>query len=306
MKKLLTFFTVSLLLLASCSPSADDLTGGQTQRQGQTSPTRKTGTVTLRLTRSSSDATAPEVDIKDVSIYVYQVERKKDSLVYAKTLQLGDGNLKVELPLGENLQTFVVANASSVTETDSLSTVTVNLDANCSNEVYISDIVSFKSDYTTQNVALTLHRLVGEVVFLPKEDVATLSSFGKFDKVDVTFTNLATAYKVQSKEVVTTDVTLSTDLSKSFQVRAYSFPTTTTGTTTGITYKMYQGTTLVNQTAALVDAGIAFASSVRYTVNIPLTDEEYLLTPWNSSAKASVRSKAKASAKPVDVTVTEF
>ncbi len=304
MKKLLTLFAVSLLLLASCSPAADELAGGQSQ--GQTQGASQKRTVTLSLTRSSDDATAPQADISEVSIYVYQVERKVDSLVYAKTLQLGDGNLTVELPLGENLQTFVVANAASVTDTDSLATVTVNLDADCSNEVYISDIVSFKSDYTTQNVAVTLHRLVGQVVFQPVEDLATLSSFGKFDRVDVTFTNMATAYKVQSGEVVTSDVTLSTDLSKDFKTQAYSFATTSAGTSTGLTYKMYQAGAFVNQTAALVDAGIIFEPSKRYTVNIPLTDEEYLESAWSTSAKASVRGKASVSAKPVNVTVTQF
>lgn len=304
MKKLLTLFAVSLLLLSSCSPSTDDLT--ESQSQGQTQGASQMRTVTLSLTRSSDDATAPQADISEVSIYVYQVERKVDSLVYAKTLQLGDGNLNVELPLGENLQTFVVANATSVSDADSLATVTVNLDADCSNEVYISDIVSFKSDYTTQNVAVTLHRLVGQVVLQPLEDEATLSSFGKFDRVDVTFTNMATGYKVQSGEVITRDVTLSTDLSKGFKAQAYSFSTATAGTSTGLTYKMYQGGTFVNQTVALVDAGIVFEPSMRYTVNIPLTNEEYLESAWSTSAKASAHSKASAVSKPVSVTVTQF
>lgn len=299
MKKLMTFVFMSLLVLTSCSQAIEELAG---QTSGQSQAARQTSTVTLNLTRSSEDG-AGQADIKEVGIYVYQVERKKDSLVYAKTLQLGDGNLSVELPLGENLQTFVVANASSVTETDSLATVQINLNPACTDEVYISDIVSFKSDYTTSDVNVTLHRLVGQVVLKPTEDETTLASFGKFDKVDVTFTNLATSYKVQSKEVVVSDVTLSTDKSKGYQASAYSFPSAPAGTSTGVTYKMYQGTNLVNQTAALIDAGVVVESSKRYIINVPLTDEEYLQSAWEASAKGHTRAAKKS---PVRVTVTDF
>lgn len=299
MKKLMTFVFMSLLVLTSCSEAIDELAG---QNSGPSQTAQQTRTVTLNLTRSSDDV-AEQADIKEVSIYVYQVERKKDSLVYAKTLAVGDGNLNVELPLGENLQTFVVANASSVTETDSLATVQINLNPACTDEVYISDIVSFKSDYTTSDVNVTLHRLVGQVVLKPTEDEATLAAFNKFDKVDVTFTNLATSYKVQSKAVMVSDVTISTDKSKGFQASAYSFPSAPAGTSTGVTYKMYKGSNLVNQTAALVDAGIVFDSSKRYIINVPLTDEEYLQSAWDASAKARTRAAKKAQ---VSVTVTDF
>lgn len=131
-----------------------------------------------------------------------------------------------------------------------------------------------------------------------------MASFGKFDKVDVTFTNLATSYLVQSKEVEVSDVTLSTDLSKGYQARAYSFPSAPAGTSTGVTYKMFRGAAVVNQTAALVDAGIIFESSKRYMVKVPLTDEEYLESAWDASAKAHTRAAAKKT--PVSVIVTDF
>ena len=299
MKKLTSFLVMSLLFLASCSQAIDELAGSS---QGQQSAQQPTRTVTLNLSRSSEDVNP--VDIKEISIYVYQIERKKDSLVYAKTMQVGDGNLNVELPLGENLQTFVVANAPSVTDTDSLATVKINLGQNCAEEVYISDIVSFKSDYTTSNVDITLHRLVGQAVFSPKESLEDIAAFGKFDKVDVTFTNVATSYKVQSKEVEVSDVTLSANQDNGYKVSAYSFPTTEAGTSTGITYKMYQGANLVNETAALIDAAVVFEPSKRYVIEVPLTDEGYVKTPWDE-ASAQTRA-AKAKKTPISVTVTDF
>ena len=42
--------------------------------------------------------------ITEVGVYVYL----QDSMVYGKNLPLNNGDLKVDLPLGENLQTFIV------------------------------------------------------------------------------------------------------------------------------------------------------------------------------------------------------
>ena len=45
-----------------------------------------------------------------------------------KSLIINDGNLQIDLPLGENLQTFAVANADHLTDVDSLSKVVVYQD----------------------------------------------------------------------------------------------------------------------------------------------------------------------------------
>ena len=51
------------------------------------------------------------------------------SVMCIRDSPFNNGDLKVDLPLGENLQTFIVANADHLVDTDSLSKVVVYQDA---------------------------------------------------------------------------------------------------------------------------------------------------------------------------------
>ena len=112
--------------------------------------------VGLSCRRASLETFAGQ-GISEIGIYVYLT----DSMVYGKNLPLGNGNLKVDLPLGENLQTFVVANAARLVDTDSLSKVVVYQDVFAQKPVYISDVVGFTSDKSVSSLNIELKRLVG-------------------------------------------------------------------------------------------------------------------------------------------------
>lgn len=273
MKKLTFGLLVALLTLCACS---QDETMDDTCRQSTTSScASETRTVRLNITRSA------DVDISQVTIYVYVSERKKDSLVYSQTLQLGDGNLQLPLPLGESLKAFAVANQDSMSDEDSLATVTIHQNASASNEVYLSDIVSFSSDYTTSNVNMELKRIVGQMIVQPSE---TDLSSAAFDSADVTLSSVGLAYKVSTGEVTTGEITLSSDASKSWMASAYSFPTTAAGESAKIFMAFFKNGAQVNTSAASIDTENTIAASTRYIVTLPYLDDEYVDTPWMRSA----------------------
>ena len=130
-------------------------------------------------------------------------------MVYGKNLSLNDGNLQIDLPLGENLQTFAVANADHLTDVDSLSKVVVYQDIYAQKQVYISDVVDLTSDYSVSNLSLELKRLVGQATFQPRETADELNAITRFDQLNVTFTNVGVAYKVKTGACVQQDITIS-------------------------------------------------------------------------------------------------
>lgn len=267
----LTFGLLTALLVV-CSCSQDDITTAIDDKPATPATADAKNPVRLNITRADG------VDVSQVSIYAYISERKKDSLVYAKTLDLGDGNLQIELPLGESIKAFAVANAGSVTAEDSLCTVTVNQDASCTREIYLSEIASFNSDYTTSAVELTLSRLVGQVVVQPKE---TDLSAAKFDQADITLKNLGLAYKVSTGEIAVGDITLSANAAQAWTVSAYSFPTTDLGSTK-IYMQFLNGGQALNTSLTDIDTENTIGASMRLTVTIPYLDEEYLSAPWTT------------------------
>ena len=111
----------------------------------------ETHPVSVSFSRASLE-TFTEEGITEIGIYAYL----KDSMVYGKNLSLNDGNLQIDLPLGENLQTFAVANADHLTDVDSLSKVVVYQDIYAEKQVYISDVVDLTSDYSVSNLSVEL------------------------------------------------------------------------------------------------------------------------------------------------------
>ena len=143
MKHLASLFLLSFLLCSSCSQQMDD----EWKPNEQLPNVPETHPVGVSFSRASLETFA-EHGITEVGVYVYL----QDSMVYGKNLPLNNGDLKVDLPLGENLQTFIVANADHLVDTDSLSKVVVYQDAHIQKPVYISDVVGFTSDNSVSSL----------------------------------------------------------------------------------------------------------------------------------------------------------
>lgn len=301
MKHLASLFLLSFLLCCSCTQQMDD----EWKPNEQLPNVPEKHPVSVAFSRASLETFA-EQGITEIGIYVYLT----DSMVYGKNLPLSNGNLKVDLPLGENLQTFVVANAGHLVDEDSLSKVVVYQDVYARKPVYISDVVGFTSDKSVSSLNVELKRLVGEAVFQPKEKESELNAITRFDQLNVTFTNVAVGYKVKSKECVLEDVTVSTNLSTGFGASVYSFPTVNGGSRTSIDVVYLKGGEEVNRIISPLDTGIGFEPSKRSTVHMKITDENYLDEPWAVMRTAVVRTAAYkekvVSTQPFTIEVSEF
>lgn len=269
MKHLMTLLIIPLLFLFSCTQQAEDEWNPDRPNLPETHP------VGVRFSQASLEAFA-EQGITEIEIYAYL----KDSMVYGKTLPLKDGNLQVDLPLGESLQTFAVANADHLTDTDSLSKVIVYQDALARKQVYISEIMSFTSDKSVDNLRLELKRLVGQAVFQPKETEEELNAITQFDQLNVTFTKVGVAYKVKTGVSVQEDITIHVDRAAGFSASVYSFPTVSGDSRTSVDVVYSKNGEEVNRTNSPLDTGIAFEASKRSVVYMPILEEAYLQNPW--------------------------
>ena len=148
-----------------------------------------------------------------------------------------------------------------------------------------------------------MKRLVGQAVFQPKETEEELNAITRFDQLNVTFTNVAIGYKVKSKECITENVTISTNLSTGFGASVYSFPTVNGDSRTSIDVVYLKGGEEVNRIISPLDTGIGFESSKRSTVHMKITDENYLDEPWPSVRTMVYKG---TSTQPFTIEVSEF
>lgn len=294
MKHLARMFFLSFLFCCACSQQMDD----EWKSSEQLPNVPKTHSVGVSFSRASLETFA-EYGITEVGVYVYL----KDSMVYGKNLSLNNGNLKVDLPLGESLQTFVVANADHLVDADSLSKVVIYQDAYAQKQVYLSDIVNFTSDKSVSSLSVELKRLVGQAVFQPKETKEELNAITRFDQLKVTFTNVAVGYKVKSKECIIENVTLSTNLTTDFGASVFSFPTVNAGSRTSVDVVYWKEGAEVNRIISPLDTGIAFEASKRSTVHMKITNEDFLDEPWVKARTAVYRG---ASTPSFTLEVSEF
>ena len=272
MKHFVRLFFMSFLFCCSCSQQMDDewKPNEQFPNEPEMHP------VGIAVSRASLE-TFTEQGVTEIGIYVYL----KDSMVYGKNLPLNGGKLQVELPLGENLQTFAVANADHLVDADSLSKVIIYMSTDAQKQVYLSDVVDFISDKSVNNLNLELKRLVGQAVFQPKEHEDKINSITQFDKLDVTFTNVGIAYKVKTGECIQKDVVVSTDQTAGYIASVYSFPTMNGTSRTSVDVTYIKNGEEVNRTNSPLDTGIAFESSKRSIVHMYILEEAYLQNPWN-------------------------
>lgn len=203
-----------------------------------------------------------------------------DSLIYGETQSLVHGAVEVPLPLGENLQTFVVANADEVSGADKLSTTVIRQKDNMQKPVYISGIMGFTSDNSVKSLDIELKRLMGQAVFSPKETAEELDGITHFDALDITFTNVGVAYNVKDEKAVLEDVTVRTDRTTGFEAFVYSFPTENNGSRTSVDVTYLKEGVEVNRTNGALDTGIAFKSSKRSVVHMEILNEDWVETGW--------------------------
>lgn len=270
MKHLAKLLIVLLFAFFSCSQQGEEAWEGK-------EPPLKPNTHIFGVSLSQeSTETFAELGINEVAVYAYL----KDSLVFGKSLPLNNGNLKVELPLGEKLQTFCIANAGQMIETDSLSKVMVKMNTDMKNEVYLSDIVDFVSDNSVSNLSIELKRLVGQAVFQPKETTEVLNEVTHFDQLNLTFTNVGVAYKIKSGECIQQDVNIKVGQSQGFSANIYSLPTSKADSRTSIDVVYLKNDVEINRTNSPLDTSIAFEPSKRSIVYMPILDDNYLENSW--------------------------
>ncbi|MFV0289793.1 MAG: hypothetical protein ACK5IJ_02685 [Mangrovibacterium sp.] len=234
-------------------------------------------TLSLGLTEKDMQLLA-EKNVSAMTVFVYL----NDSMVTQKELNLASEALTVDVPLGEKLKTFAVANAGSVIDADSLSTVVIYQDERCSKEVFISNIAEFTSDRTQPTVELSLTRRVGQAVFQPSESSELLAANTSFDELAVTFNSVITGYKVIDGSGVQDTITVSTNAAAGYAVEIYSFPTTSDNNPMNIEMVYKKSGAQVNKTSAPYEMAAYFAVSKRITISAPILNENFLESPFAS------------------------
>ena len=277
MKHLFKLLFASLFVLAACSQHTIEL--GENDDFPTDNPQHE---VQMNFSRNSLESFAAS-GISELGVYVYL----KDSLISGKNYPLSSGTLAVQLPLGEDLRTFVVANAPQLENVEQLSAATILMDAAMQQEVYLSDVISFTSDKSVSSIAVELKRVVGQAVLQPTESVETLQATTLMDQVQVTFTNAGVAYKVSSGACVQQDVTVTVDRSQNFCASIYSFPTVTGSSRTAIGVTYLRGGEVVNTTNSPLDTAIAFEPSKRSVVYMPILEDAFLTNSWGATRGAS-------------------
>lgn len=103
--------------------------------------------VTMLLTRESVDSFT-QAGINEVRFFAYIRQNKCDSLVKDTTINIGDGQFAMGLPLGENIRAFIVANATGVEGTEKFDSVSLTLDPSHEANIWLSNVASFTTDKT--------------------------------------------------------------------------------------------------------------------------------------------------------------
>ena len=296
MKKVLTFVSMSLLLLASCSQDTE-LTSGQTQLPDDNGKNVDTRTMTVGFANTLLEDAA--LDFTDVEVFAYKTGGfNVDSLLVRKTLPLQNNKLQLELPLDETVQTFLAANHAAVTLDDSLATVTVWQDKACSRKVWLSNTVKFSSNYSGMGT-LTMSPAYGEAVIAPTETPETIAAVA--DSIVFTLRNVPTSWQVTKAESGSEDITFTwKDFTTQPTLRAFA------GTkASNLAYSIYKGGKEIRRTPADIDTGLLFHLCKRSTISFPVVDEEYAPEVTEETRAAAPRDAAGKSPK-VSITVTDL
>lgn len=245
--------------------------------------------VTMSLTRASVDSFT-QAGINEVRFFAYIRQNKCDSLVKDTTVNLGDGQFAIGLPLGENIRAFIVANATGVEGTEKFDSVSLTLDPSHEANIWLSNVASFTTDKTVSRVAFSLRRVVSRATFRPEEDAQMLASLDKFDNIGITFANIATRYRISGDSAVAvSSAAMKVDASNGYSATINSFPTRKgQDPSAQLLLTFYRGTTVVNNSVASIDGGFHYTGSHHYMITVPLTDNAFLETPWTRAAKTTL------------------
>lgn len=287
-KKFHNLLLLSLLGLVSCSQGADE----PNPVPGPQNPA-ETHSVEMTLSRATRDEFA-QAGIDKYTIFIYKNERKGTSLYAEKEVSVNDGSVSMEFTLGDNFQTFLVANAQNVTGKEALETVTIHLDPTSSRQVWISNPVRFASDKSVSQVSVTLRRIVSLIDFVPAETDAELASQSYFDRVDLTFNNVATSYQIATGTASATSFTASTDGARGYKASFYTFETSSLDDAT-LDINYYKGGNVVNTSAGALEVGTKFAANNHYTVTVPITSPSFTANPWGAATSRSLDAQAAIS-----------
>lgn len=289
MKHLIRLLFLSTIFSFSCSDQ------GYTELDVDELPSINPEKISVSLGLSKASLTEFQSSgISELGIYVYL----NDSIVYDKNLSLNNGDLKIEVPLGENLKTFAVANAGNIVDKDSLSKVIIYQDINNQKEIFVSEVVSFISDKTVKEVNLELKRMVGQAVFQPKETMSELETITDFDALDIIFNNVVTGYKPGKKEFIVDTITVNTDIKNNYKASVYSFPSPSEkyGSVEVVYLKNKEE---VNRTLRALDVAIDYAASNRVIINMPVLNSDYLVNPFSVNRMKSTSIQSDISVQEV-------
>lgn len=290
---------LSLLAMTSCSQQDDIINGGDPS----VDEPKEASSVKMTISRASASE-FQQAGITEITVYTYRVLRKATELYSESTVEVGDGEFTYEFPLGETFQTVVTANVASVTGKESLETLTLHFDPFGGKEVYATRPVRFASDKSVTTLDLELSRLVARVRFTPVETAAELAAVNEFDALDITFTNVASAYMVSSAAPVLEDITVSTDAAAGFRTTFYTFDTTNGGTNSALGIEYLKNGEQVNSSASMLETGTTYEASGDYSLSVPITSSDFLALPWQDST-ASTTSRSSHGTK-VEVNVTKL
>lgn len=271
MKHLVKLLVLPLLLCCcACSSESDDPwnVGGQQVEKGM---------VRMSLTRADGGNAFAEEGISEITIFVYHQLRTGTELLEAKTVSTDNDAIKFELPLGETYQTFVVAGAANVTGNETLETVQLHLTPTQQQDVWLSSVVRFASDKSVSNLNLTMRRMVAQVSFAPMESTEELAARNEFDKLQLTFTNVATTWQVKTGLPVVEDLKLTTTAAEGYHS---SFRTFATGENAGMSIDYLKGDQVVNSSSSLLEVGTKYETSHSYELLVPITNSDYVTKPF--------------------------
>lgn len=277
MKQLMKLLFVPFLLFLSCTSQIDENLDESILSQGgsTSSSEEEVNPIDIRFSRSSLAAFAAE-GVSEVGIYVYM----GDSLIYGKKQALQADGVQIPLPLGENVQTFVVANADELVNADKLSTAVILQNDNMQKPVFLSDVIPFTSDNSVKSLSVELKRLVGQAVFEPLETPEQLAGVTHFDALDVTFTQVGVGYYIKDEKSILQDVTVHSGNEAGFRASVYSFPTENNGSRTSIDVVYLKEGKIVNRTNGSLDTGIVFTPSKRSVVHMEILNEDWVENEW--------------------------
>ena len=285
------------VVLTACSHGVDE--AASDLGLGDTADTGQGATVTMALSRASA-AEFLQAGIQKFTVYVYKVERRGSTLFMEREIDVNSPSISLDFPLGETYQTFAVANANSVTDKEACETAMIHLDPRSESDVWLATPVRFATDKSVSSVALELRRVVSRITFTAAENdtpdgQTLLASQSDFDRIDVTFKNVADGYLVSKLQAQLADVTLTVDAASNYTGTIYTFETRTAGVNGALAMNYMKGGVQVNTSASDLDVNSPYASGAAYTLKVPVTDINFVADAWARSAMS-----------PLTVSITDF